>query len=295
MDDRGVVNPFEVVAVAGGRPSTLLPAIPLTAGALVRQAWGLWWKHLGVILAIVLPISLVVNGAYFVWRAWAFGAFVDALKTDLQTSFEVMRRARDLDFVRWFVLILLQCATAPAVIYAVVESERTGRAPSVLAAWAFGARRWARTLSAWIGALFSVGFGLLMPLVLSMLARHALLTPIVALEATAHGDPRGRSLALTEGVAWTSLGAVVSVFLTRLAALVGVAGVFFAWGVWSVWVDKEALSGPLAEVMHMMTTTVVGDALAPLSTLVALALWVARAHPDDPAWVQRVTWEVKPD
>jgi hypothetical protein len=251
-----------------------------------------WWTHLGVILAIVLPVSLAVNGTYFAWRTWAFRAFVDAAQVDLETSSAVMRRARDLDFVRWSVLILLRCATAPAVIYAVVESERAGRAPSVLAAWAFGARRWARVLSAWIGSLFAVGFGLLLPLVPSMLARHALQTPIVALEATAHGDPRTRSLALTEGVAWTSLGAVTAMFLTRMAVMAGVAAVFLAIGAWT---DGQAFSWRWFETVMLMTPTVAGDALAPLLTLVALALWVARAHPDDPTWVQRVDWEIKPD
>lgn len=205
----------ESAADEAGPPARL--AEKFTAGFALSRSLSLWFRNVVPFLAMGLLVQFPLVGAA-------------ALPRPLPTA-----RAHFLVTLAQYVLLCLATAT---ITHSVLEQLR-GRHPGSMASLAAGSAKTWKLFAALVPTVLltaAAGLFLVVPGVVC-LVRWCLVPPIVIAEGG--GDPRGRSVRLTEGHGWGILGLLL---LLVVAPLV-LAGLL-------------AILGPEAELVSFLLTTV---------------------------------------
>jgi hypothetical protein len=258
------VNPYRPPLAELGRPVPRFVPEPFDGiGRVVASAIALYLRHFGRIalltLAAYAPVELVKN-----WIVYH-------------------HPMDDWSTARADVIIgsLVGALLSPAIIYAVVEPYRTGRA-TTRAALGYGARRWAETF----GANFVAGIQIVLAALLFIVPGlvvwlwYLFVAEVVALEPRAPDGPLSRSKAITAGFRWRLVGVFFVVGMLYLAVAFG-AGLVFAV------VDNWGVASAIDLVL---------DLAYPVLSLTGLVAYVSIVHGPsrDPTWVDRVRWAPTP-
>ena len=232
---------------------------PVSFGRILREGIALYFQHLPVIVGVILvylPLDLFKEYAVAQGQLDEMGSF----------RFEMVASG------------LVSMLTGPAIVYAMVESMRTGSRVGVFAALRYGARRWPECFGNRIRAGLRILGGLMLLVVpgLIAMARYALVDEIVALEHEEQEEmPFERSRALAEdhkAVIFFTLGAA---WLGSFA-LAMLAGMLLA--ISEHWLLQTAVD---------MLINIASGALS----CVGLALYVSLKHPGaGPSWVEEARW-----
>ena len=175
-----------------------------TAGTALVRSLSLWARNVVPFLAAGLLVQFPLIGA-------------TALRRPLPTA-----RAQFLVTLAQYVLLCLATAT---IIHSVLEQLR-GRHPGSVASLAAGSVRTWKLFAALVPTVLLTAIATLVLVVPGVVcvARWCLVPPIVVAEGG--GDPRGRSVRLTEGHSWAILGLLLLVVVAPLvlAGLLAVLG-----------------------------------------------------------------------